>query len=776
MEKIKYSKSISILVFLILIVFLFTGCNLLKAVLPNTNQGTTTTNNESTTGSNEESATSSNSGSNSNTGASTPSNSGGITEYLEQEVLVRIKPGADIDKIVSEVGGTIIETLPQISVIRIKLAPKVSIAEAIKTLEKFKEVEYAEPNGICYMDLIPNDSDYGSQWAPQLTGAESAWGVTTGSVDVIIAITDTGVDGTHPDFGGKVIAGYDTYHDSPISAGANSSVHPHGTHCAGIAAAIGNNSQGIAGIAWNCPIMPIKICDDGPYYGANDFDMAEAFMWAADNGAAIISCSFGGKGYSQTMKDAIDYAVIDNGCVMVASMGNSHRDEIMYPAGYQSVIAVGATDAHDEIASFSTTGNHMSVCAPGVEIYSTIPGDAYDYYSGTSMSCPFVAGAAALILSQNSGMSPEGVKTQLEKTAFDLGSDGFDPIFGHGRVDLAAAVGAPQINDYGGVDVWVTNESSNSLSGASVILWQGGAVISTTNSNTDGAAKFDYIPAGDYGISVSLPGYISSLTADNLVTVVAGEVVPIHIVLTPLPRVLFDDVHNPINGYTSISNHFAPLISYLEDAKYIVDIGNMSNLEDYDILVLADPHISFNTSEITSIQTFLQRGGKLVMLGEHGYFSDNSALNALSIALGIGITLNQDVVCDDTDNYQDTNYWPLISDFVSHAVTTDISTVIIGCGSSLNVTSPATVVAWSDQDSYNEQGAENIEYSPLSKPMVLRGSKSQGLFIMIAVSEVNDGKVFVVGDTNLWSYDMDIDFFSLYDNEKLVSRHISYVG
>jgi len=162
------------------------------------------------------------------------------------------------------------------------------------------------------------------------------------------------------------------------------------------------------------------------------------------------------------------------------------------------------------------------------------------------------------------------------------------------------------------------------------------------------------------------------------------------------------------------------------------------------------------------------------MLGEHGEFSDNSALNALSIALGIGITINQDIVYDDADNYQDINHWPLISDFVSHAVTTDISTVFIGCGSSLNVTSPATVVAWSDQDSYNEQVAEAIKHSPLSKPMVLRGSKSQGPFIMIAVSEVNDGKVFVVGDTNLWSYDKDIDSFSLYDNEKLAENVFSW--
>jgi len=522
MRKIKYSKSI-LVVLLILMILLFAGCNFLKPVLPDTSEGTATTNTESTTGSNGEVATSANSGDNSNTGASVPPDLGGITEFVEQEVLVKIKPGADVEKIVSEVGGTIIETLPQISVIRIQLGPQVSVAEAIQILGELEEVEYAEPNGICYMDVVPNDADYADrQWAPQLTGAESAWDETTGDAGVTIAITDTGVDGTHPDLSGKVIAGYDTFNNSPISAGTNSAVASHGTHCAGIAAAVGNNGQGMAGVAWGSKIMPVKICNDYNY-SASHADMAQGFMWAADIGADIISCSFGGKGYSQTMKDAIDYAVIDMGCAMFASMGNSAVNEITYPAGYQSVIAVGATDAHDEIASFSTTGDHMSVCAPGVEIYSTIPGSGYEYWDGTSMACPFAAGAAALVLSVYSGMSPEEVKSQLEETAVDLGSTGFDSTYGYGRVDLAAAVGVQESNKYGVVDVLVTDSLSHPISGASVILWQGGTVISTTNSNEGGHAKFEYIPAGEYGISASFPGLDSCLAADNLVTVIAGS-------------------------------------------------------------------------------------------------------------------------------------------------------------------------------------------------------------------------------------------------------------
>jgi len=497
-KNILFKSIIIISVIICLLLAGLAGCNFLKGVIPGTdNTGEVSVN---------------------------PPEFGGITEFVEQEVLIKISPGADVEKIVAEVGGSIIEMLPQVSVIRVKLKSGVSVAGAIQILEELEGLEYVEPNRIYYMDLVPNDTGYTNrQWAPQLAGAEEAWNITTGDNSIIIAVTDTGVDGTHPDLSGKVIAGYDTFHNIAISANTNSDVHGHGTHCAGIAAAVGNNNQGMAGVAWGSKIMPIKISDDGPDYSANDFDMAQAFIWVAESGADIISCSFGGKEYSQTMKDAIDYAVIDMGCVMVASMGNSAVNEVNYPAGYQSVIAVGATNAHDEIADFSTTGNHMSVCAPGVEIYSTLPGNIYEYWDGTSMACPFVSGAAALILSHNPGMSPEAVKTQLEDTAVDLGSTGFDSTFGYGRVNLAAAVGAVNPNKYGIVDVLVTDSLSNPISGASVILWQGGTVISTTNSNEDGQAKFEYIQVGEYGISVSFPGFDSCLAADNPVTVVGGE-------------------------------------------------------------------------------------------------------------------------------------------------------------------------------------------------------------------------------------------------------------
>jgi thermitase len=611
-----------ILMILIITILLFTGCTILKGVEPPLTGGEITNIPEAED----------------------------IPEFVEQEVLVRIKSGTDIEKIVSEVGGKIIETLPQISVIRIKLEPRVSVAKAIQILEELEEVEYAEPNGICYMHLVPNDLDYDSQWAPQLTGAESAWEVTTGAVEVVIAITDTGVDGTHPDFGGKVIAGYDTFNNISILANTNSAVYSHGTHCAGIAAAVGNNSRGMAGVAWGSTIMPIKICDDGPDYTSSDFYMAEAFTWAVDNGADIISCSFGGKGYSQTMKDAIDYAVIDNGCIFITSTGNTYRNETNYPAGYQSVIAVGATDAHDEIASFSTTGDHMSVCAPGVEIYSTMPGGGYDYMSGTSMSCPFVAGAAALILSQNPGMSPEEVKTQLEETAVDLGSPGFDSIFGYGRIDLAAAVGAVGENKYGVVDVLVNDQLGNPLLGASVILWQGGTVISTTNSNEDGHAKFEYIQAGEYGISVSLPCFDSFLAADNPVTVVAGSSVSKTVTFTTAieikPKV------SDISAYTITLQAVSSTSSSINISEFQ---NKISQLEEKGIL---KPSYQFNNApkRLTKNSTTT---AYTINVSWHGYY-DATGYRVYKSVNGASYILLIDLVVPTGYNWYSFYDWEVI--------------------------------------------------------------------------------------------------------------------
>jgi subtilisin family serine protease len=452
-------------------------------------------------------------------------------EYMEQEVMVRIESG-NINEIVGEINAEVIETLPEISAFRISIPPELSVAAAIEILVNNESVVYAEPNGIFYLNSFPNDSYYNNgQWAPQLTGAEAAWNNSITGSGITIAITDTGIDGTHEDFkdqGGnsRVISGYDTYHEVSIAADSNSDLNGHGTHCAGIAAATGNNGIGIAGLAWEANIMPVKVFNDNIIIpSASSGDVAEGIIWAVNNGADIISCSLGGRGTYWVVKDAIDLALSNNRTVF-AAMGNSSTGEILYPAGYQGVIAVGSTNAHDEISDSSTTGSHMSICAPGEEILSTVPG-GYSYASGTSMACPFATGAAALLLSHDSSLTPYDLKTRLENSAVDLGPTGFDSTYGYGRIDIERAITNDDTSDYGSVDVWVFWRGMgiiDNIEYASVILWQNDEVVATTDTTSDGHAVFNYLPAGDYQVSASHPLYHSSLAENNPIKVIAGEI------------------------------------------------------------------------------------------------------------------------------------------------------------------------------------------------------------------------------------------------------------
>jgi subtilisin family serine protease len=225
--------------------------------------------------------------------------------------------------------------------------------------------------------------------------------------------------------------------------------HGHGTHVAGIIAAVGHNNMGIAGVAPHCKIMPVKVLN---HEGKGDTgDIVAGLLWAVNNGAKIVNMSLGGTGGSRALMDAIAYAQSKD-VVVVAAMGNDGANAQEYPAGYPGVIAVGATDSSDEAASFSNFGSWISVAAPGEDILSTLPTHSvyvtetegketsYDSMDGTSMASPFVAGLAALIRSQYPTMSAPLVKSRIEKSADDLGDPGFDDHFGHGRINAARAI------------------------------------------------------------------------------------------------------------------------------------------------------------------------------------------------------------------------------------------------------------------------------------------------------------------------------------------------
>lgn len=305
-----------------------------------------------------------------------------------------------------------------------------SVEQAVQEYEKNPDVEYAEPNYIYTIQWTPNDPDFSSrQWGPQKVQAPEAWDVTRGSSSTRIAIVDTGVQYDHPDLAGKVVRGYDFVDDDSDPYDGNG----HGTHCAGIAAAVTDNGRGIAGMAPNATIYAVRVLDDNGS-GTLD-DVANGIIHAADNGADVISLSLGSPNDSITLKEAVNYAW-EKGVVVVAAAGNNGSSQPTYPAYYSNAIAVAATDSDETKASFSNYGSWVDVAAPGVDIYSTYTGSSYRSLSGTSMATPHVAGLAGLLDAQ--GRSASQIRAAIENTADPISGTG--TYWSKGRINAYKAV------------------------------------------------------------------------------------------------------------------------------------------------------------------------------------------------------------------------------------------------------------------------------------------------------------------------------------------------
>ena len=322
--------------------------------------------------------------------------------------------------------------------------PIISVSKFVEDARALGLTSYIEPDMKVQVEFEPNDPYWGLQWGPRKIEANWAWNVTLGSSSVLVAVIDTGIDYEHPDLAANYVPlGYDwvNYDSDPLDD------YGHGTHCAGIIAAVINNSLGIAGLA-QVKIMAEK-CLDSWGYGYWDW-VASGIIHAVDAGADIISMSFGGYADSQLLHDAIRYAY-DAGVLLVAAAGNDNTNMKHYPACYDEVIAVAATDEYDNKAYFSNWGGWIELAAPGVNIYSTMPtyyvtlndfgySMNYDYLSGTSMACPHVSGVAALLWSLYPNKTRDWIRLWLQYTADDLGSPGFDVYYGYGRINVRKAV------------------------------------------------------------------------------------------------------------------------------------------------------------------------------------------------------------------------------------------------------------------------------------------------------------------------------------------------
>lgn len=325
-------------------------------------------------------------------------------------------------------------------------------------LKNDPNIEYVEEDVEVHADIIPDDPYYtdGSLWGIDRIDAIEAWDITTGSHDIVVAVVDTGVDYTHPDLAANIWTNLGEIPDNGIDDDENGFIddihgwdfrnddndpigdHYHGTHCAGTVGAIGNNSIGVVGVNWDVSIMAMKFL--GETGSGSGFDAIKCLQYALNNGARVTSNSWGGGSYLQALQDVINESYAAN-VLTVASAGNNDNDIIQYPAGYDNVFTVAATDSNDNKASFSSFGAWVNVTAPGVTVWSTNLGGGYRTASGTSMSCPHVAGLAGLVLSANPNLTISQLQLILETGVEDLGDPGWDAIFGTGIVNAASAVG-----------------------------------------------------------------------------------------------------------------------------------------------------------------------------------------------------------------------------------------------------------------------------------------------------------------------------------------------
>lgn len=342
----------------------------------------------------------------------------------------------------------------------IELQPGSDVPTAVQEALAVPGVRYAHPNHLTYLAFEPNDPDYWTdQYGPQIIDAPTAWDITMGSSDIIIAVADTGINYSHEDFQdgalyanpGEIpgngidddgngyiddVTGWDTINDDA----SNTDGHGHGSHVAGIAAARMNNNKGMAGMA-QASIIPLQVFQ--PSGGGSYEAITEAIYYAVDNGAHLLNYSGGGFGNNAALGDAVQYAW-DNGMPVIAAMGNFNSSAPFYPAAYPAAIAISGTDRFDARYASSNWGDYIDVAAPGVDVYSAWRGGPTDYNSitGTSMSTPHVAGVVALMYTVNEDLTPQQVRDILRANTVDLGDPGFDVFFGHGRIDAGEAVAA----------------------------------------------------------------------------------------------------------------------------------------------------------------------------------------------------------------------------------------------------------------------------------------------------------------------------------------------
>ena len=371
--------------------------------------------------------------------ASTPvvTTSAPYAGYARSRLLAVPRAGlapAEMDKSLKPMGARARALIRALNVQMIELPAGLDEVATLKKLRQSRKFKYVELDMAVTPVATVSDPGFSGSWGLAKIGAPTAWNTATGE-GIVVAVLDTGVDSSHPDLVDNMVPGWNTYDNNSNSA----DVYGHGTQVSGVVAMSANNGIGGAGVAYNAKVMPIRITDTSGYGYFST--MAAGVYWAADHGARVANISFSGVAGSSTVDAAAQYMRGKGGVVVVAA-GNTGTD--LGYASYANLIVASATDSSDLLASFSSFGNFVDVAAPGVSIYTTKNGGGYGYASGTSFASPMTAATAALILSANPGLSAADVVGILQDSARDLGLLGLDTLFGHGRIDAAAAVAEAQ--------------------------------------------------------------------------------------------------------------------------------------------------------------------------------------------------------------------------------------------------------------------------------------------------------------------------------------------
>lgn len=395
-------------------------------------------------------------------------NKNALPEAVQGEFLVQLRAGSlsvqALNVSLASLGAKVVETVNKnISLVRVKIVkPEMLMAKlgisamdagllqaaTVNALSSISGVEFAEPNLIYHLldselpTAIPNDPKFAELWGMQNGGqsdtsgrsgkigadikAPQAWALEKGSRSIVVAVIDTGVDYTHKDLKNNIwtIPG-GTAHGYNAITGVEDPMddHSHGSHCSGTIGGEGDNGEGVAGVNWQVSIMGVKFLSAAG--GGTLADAIKAIDWATEHGAQVMSNSWGGGGFSQTLLDAITRANA-KGIIFIAAAGNdsSNNDSTpSYPASYavDNVVSVAASNNMDAMASFSNFGKTtVHLMAPGENIVSSVVGGTYSSYSGTSMATPHVAGAAALLLAHEPSLTPTQVKERLMATSDKL--------------------------------------------------------------------------------------------------------------------------------------------------------------------------------------------------------------------------------------------------------------------------------------------------------------------------------------------------------------------